>query len=141
MGDIFDEVERNLNRKKNGCFFAAQAIILAVLLLIIAVPVGLSTWISQGHRTDYQITIDSKDHPCMSGSHCKYMIYATDGTVYENRDQLVWGWRWKTDSANMQARFKIGHTYHIRVVGYRNSFFSWFENIIYAEEVPTNGPA
>lgn len=137
MPDIFDSVNVKLRadaRRSN--FFGLLIVWLIVIFTVGGITYGVEA-ITQGHKGAYTITIDSKDRVCKGGTHghCKYMIYATDGSVFKNTDELVWGWRWKMDSANMQASLHTGHTYRIRTVGYRIPFLSTFENIIYADEV------
>lgn len=134
---IFDEVDRKLSSKNRRNEFFARVLVYGgffLAILFVATVITLPAQLTHHERT---ITVDSKDRVCShgKGSRCKYMIYAVDGSVYENTDELVWGWRWKMDSANMQAKLHVGKTYHVRTTGFRIPFFSAFENIIYADEV------
>jgi hypothetical protein len=61
-----------------------------------------------------------------------FYIVLDDSNVYKNRDSLIW---WKFNSADVQARIKMGQRYRFTVSGYRVPFLSMFQNIIDVEEV------
>ncbi len=61
----------------------------------------------------------------------KYMIY-TDNGVFENTDSLLNG---KFNSSDIYNELEVGRTYSCDVVGFRNGFFSWYENVIKCTEV------
>ena len=96
----------------------------------------------QLHKREQVITIDSKERLCNgSGTgesatvRCHYVVYGTKGEVLRNEDALVFGDRWKMDSATMQAGLRAGHTYHVNTIGWRIPFLSMMPNIIHAREV------
>jgi len=62
-----------------------------------------------------------------------YMIYTSEG-VFTNEDSLVKG---KWDSSDVYNALKEGCTYQFNVHGWRNHFFSMYENIDKAVFVPT----
>lgn len=115
-------------------------IIIAVAMLVIAI---LGVKFSH-NDTEYTVTITGKDRITESSKESdgnyktssKYLVFADDengnSLVFENTDCLF---RWKFNSSNVQGKLKEGHTYKITVIGYRNSFLSWYQNIIKVEEV------
>lgn len=56
----------------------------------------------------------------------KYYV-VIDETAYKNQDDLVVG---KWNSADVQAKLKVGDKVYIKTVGYRNEFFSVFPNVV-----------
>lgn len=116
---------------------------LILFAMVAAVSLG---GCEQTHKRDVTFTVDSKERRCdASGSgnsatiHCAYYVYGTKGEVFRNEDALVFGDRWKMDSATMQARLKVGHAYRVRTIGWRIPLLSMSPNIIEAKEVNIGG--
>lgn len=61
-----------------------------------------------------------------SSMSCKYLIYTTGGT-FEDVDSLLTG---KFNSSDVYGELEIGHTYRLRVRGWRVPFFSQYPNIL-----------
>lgn len=61
----------------------------------------------------------------------KYLVF-TDNEVFENTD--CW-WIFKWNSSDIYGKFLNGHTYRIKVYGYRVPIFSWYRNIVSAQEI------
>lgn len=76
-------------------------------------------------------TIVDKDRSGSSNSHSsKYRIYTRQCGVLSNEDQWLLG---KTNSADIQGQLTNGHTYRLRITGWRSPLFSTFPNIIAVE--------
>ena len=106
-------------------FFAGVA---AVLMLSL---IGMVMF--NFNDAEYVVTVTGKER-IMEPS--KYLVYADDkngdSLVFENTDCSIRG---KFNSSNIQGQLKEGHTYRIKVVGYRIAFLSWYQNIIKVKEV------
>ncbi len=89
------------------------------------------------NRNTYEFTVDSKEKICNNNS-CLYMVYGTEGEVFRNEDEFVLGWRWKTDSASVQARLHVGSKYSVKARGLRISLLSMSPNIIDVYKVSGN---
>lgn len=60
----------------------------------------------------------------------KYVVF-TEGEVFKNTDDMFF---WKYNSSDVQNRLSPGHTYRVRVVGWRIPFLSFYRNIIAVDE-------
>lgn len=101
---------------------------LAVLAGIVVVVLGLIFWhMEYGTQHDVTFTIKSLDDQASGSKGHKYLIFTTDGHVYENTDAWFHG---KTDSSNLWAGFSVGQTWTCPVYGYRNTLFSSYPDIL-----------
>ncbi|KEZ00113.1 hypothetical protein AI27_12675 [Sphingomonas sp. BHC-A] len=96
----------------------------------------------QNHREQHTFTVSSKERQCdKSGDSvdCYYVVFGTQGEVFENRDSGILNGKW--DSASMQARFIPGRRYQVTTIGWRMPLFSMKPNIITMQEVgiPASG--
>lgn len=106
------------------------ALALAVFALI-----GLSGCTATTAKHEATITVDDKDRVCESAnSSCRYLIYTTEGDVFENTDAIIWGEGFKYNSSDVQAELRVGHTYRIKAVGYRYPPLSLYPNIYSVQE-------
>lgn len=79
-------------------------------------------------------TVESKDRGMSHDGKSHYRVYTKQCGVLANEDQMFVG---KFNSADIQGQLEPGHTYRLRVTGWRLPFFSSFPNIISVEgEVP-----
>ena len=111
--------------------FAGCAVILAVFAVA-----GCATLAKNNHREQHRFTVSSTDRQCdRTGDtlDCYYVVFGTEGEVFENRDSGFLNGKW--DSASMQARFLPGHTYEVTTIGWRNPLFSMKPNIVSMEEI------
>ena len=65
------------------------------------------------------------------GNESKFYVVLDNSTVLENTDQFTRG---KYDSADVQAKLKIGDNITVTTSGYRNQVLSQYENIISVTE-------
>lgn len=100
--------------------------ILIGIFLMNAGPIALSFWWS----SYTEVTVKSLDHKLM-GKTDKYLVFTEEG-VFENTDD--W-WFFKWDSSDVQNGLKPGKRFKVRYAGIRWPFFSWYPNIISAEEI------
>lgn len=118
-----------------------KGIAIFVVVMIAIVFLGA---MSSFNDTEYTVTITGKDRITESSkdsdgnykTSSKYVVFADDengnSLVFENTDCFF---RLKFNSSNIQGQLKVGHTYRITVIGYRNPFLSWYQNIIKVEEI------
>jgi hypothetical protein len=75
-------------------------------------------------------TVDSKERQCdgsSEGTSCYFVVFATDGRVYTNTDDIFFG---KFNSATFQAHLKEGQTYTVRTTGWRIPILGARPNIV-----------
>lgn len=91
------------------------------------------------YGTEHNVTFTVKSLDDQShGSTHKYLVFATDGSVYENTDSWFHG---KTDSSNVQGMFTVGDTYTCPVYGYRITLFSSYQDILDGCRLTGSAPA
>jgi hypothetical protein len=114
MDDLFD-----LLFTKAGAAFS---------LLLLGVLFLLGWQMEFGTQHHVTFTVQSLDDQATSKGH-KYLIFTTDGRVFENSDAWLHG---KTDSSNVWGMF-LAHphgTYDCPVYGYRNTLFSSYQDVL-----------
>lgn len=80
-------------------------------------------------------TVSDKERKCDAGTSsnggstldCYFVIYAEDGRVFKNEDDILSG---KFNSATFQARMIVGKSYTVRTTGWRIPLFSVYPNIV-----------
>ncbi len=109
-----------------GCTIIALAALLAIG--------GCATVVKNNHRETHSFTVSSKERQCDGGKNgsCYYVVFGTNGEVFENRDSGILNGKW--DSASMQARFLPGHSYTVTTAGWRIPWLSVKPNIIAMRE-------
>jgi hypothetical protein len=63
------------------------------------------------------------------GKHSRYLVWDTDGNVYENVDSMLF---FKFNSSDVQGALNAGSKVTIKTSGIRFGFMSWYPNIISA---------
>ena len=104
------------------------------LIIIAVVGIIIFSLVATFNDKTYTITVTDKDRITTGGGDSiksKYLVFGDDEAgnplVFENTDNLL---RWKFKSSNIQGGLKVGHTYDVRVIGFRIPIFSIYENII-----------
>lgn len=113
-----------------------SAIVGGVFLAALVVC-GLGGTIARANYNDHvaECTVVDKDRGASHDGTSHYRIYTKECGVLANDDQWLVG---KTASADVWAQIEKGHTYRLRIVGWRFPLFSQFPNIVSVEgEVPT----
>jgi hypothetical protein len=101
--------------------------IIAVIIACIVVLIGGSFWYMEyGTEHTVTFTVKSLDDQATGNSH-QYMIFTTDGQVYQDTDAWFHG---KTDSSNVYDFLSVGDTYTCPVYGIRSTLFSSYEDIL-----------
>ncbi|MBB5985988.1 DUF1523 family protein [Sphingobium lignivorans] len=109
-----------------------------LLILFAAVAlcgVGFAV-VKNNHRETHDFTVSSKERQCdASGDDmdCYYVVFGTNGEVFENRDSGILNGKW--DSASMQARFQVGKRYRVETIGWRVPWLSMKPNIVSMQEI------
>ena len=120
--------------------FTEPAILLYLLPVFILIGVFLFNIVG-AYRTDtYTVTISEKTvknynvkySNGSNGIDSKYLVFTTDGEVYEITDTIL---RWRFNSSNLYGKLQVGKTYKITVNGFRIPLFSEYRNILKATEV------
>lgn len=88
--------------------------------------VGGALSFAYAHHNDHttECTITGTDRGADDGS---YRVYTQECGTLANTDSL---WHGKWNSADLQGQLTEGETYTVRIVGWRNGFFSTFPNLI-----------
>lgn len=121
---IHAEAQRRQTRAKR-IFGAVVALVVAVL---VAGLIGAWHYYMSSTR-DVTATVTDKNRVCDStGSSvsCYYLIYTSAGT-FKDTDSLVAG---KFASSDLYGQLQTGHTYRLRVRGYRIPVMSEYPNIL-----------
>jgi hypothetical protein len=77
--------------------------------------------------SDKAVTVDCSSSGHNSSCDHTYMIYGTNGQVYEDTDTISF---LKFNSSNIYGQLQRGHTYTCRVTGFRIPLLSTQQNII-----------
>jgi len=104
----------------------------AGFLAIVGGMIVLSNPIIAHTTVDHVIAVVEKSERVCTGGQdgtCKYLVFTNKG-VFENTDTI---WFLKYGSSDVYAQLKPGHTYQLKVTGWRVPFFSWYRNIISAQ--------
>lgn len=109
-------------------------IIIFIVVIAMFISAGIFSINCEFHESEYTVTITDKDRIVESSkdgdgnkeTDSKYIVFADDedgnSLVFENTDTIFHG---KFNSSNIQGQLKIGNTYKITVVGYRNTIFQY----------------
>ncbi|MFC7582480.1 hypothetical protein ACFQYP_00725 [Nonomuraea antimicrobica] len=76
------------------------------------------------------ITVADRERVCDSSTSCRYLVWDRDGDVYENTDAWL---SLKFSSSTLYGELKEGHTYRVRVNGWRVPVTSSYPNILSIE--------
>jgi hypothetical protein len=102
-----------------------KRIIAAAIVLVV---IAIWSWHAEyGTERTVTFTVKSLDDQSQGSSGHKYLVFATDGQVYENTDSWPHG---KTDSSSVQALFTVGGTYRCPVYGFRLFWASSYPDIL-----------
>jgi len=111
-----------------------------VVIMILAIILS-NWWIPIAYGDTVTIRVNRLDRE--PGQRGKYLVWATlDRTgqdeVFENTDNILAG---KINSSDVQGQLKVGHTYTVKVIGWRRQLTSSYRNITsIVEEVSTRSP-
>ena len=113
-------------RRRRGFSEAGFWFGLAGVTTLVVVLVMAATRVTVDYVT---ATVTSKESVARGKGH-KYLIF-TEGETFENTDSLAF---WKFNSSDIYGRIKAGKRYRFKVRGWRVPMFSWYRNILDAEE-------
>jgi len=100
-------------------------IALIVLALAILIPVSTYNWVHSEHQYS-NCVVTGKESINKDKTH-EYRIYTDKCGVFQVSDEL---WLGLFNSADTYNTIQQGKTYDFKTVGWRNGFFSVFENIV-----------
>ena len=81
--------------------------------------------------TEVTFTVTEKELMDRDGNGARYLVWSEDET-FENVDSILKG---KFNSSDLYGQLKVGNTYTCEVYGWRNSFFSYYRNLVKCKEV------
>jgi len=113
-----------------------KTLITCVVVAVVGVAIGIPTFTSYSTTRSDIVTICNKEAVATKSGH-EYRVYTSNGT-FVVKDHIVNGSRF--NSADVYGKLASGKTYNLTYYGWRNGFFSAFENIIDATpstEMPT----
>ncbi|TMR92854.1 hypothetical protein [Nonomuraea basaltis] len=113
-----------MNRNDNSSLWGCGILVLGGLILLVVALIKLST-----ARVE-TITVKDKERVCDSSNSCRYLVWDRDGDVYENTDAWL---SLKFDSSTLYGQLEEGHTYHVKVNGWRVPATSSYPNILSIE--------
>jgi hypothetical protein len=101
----------------------------AGILLVVAIVVGVfwstNAWVNTKHSYA-NCVVTGKESVNKDKTH-EYRVYTDKCGVFQVSDEL---WLGKFNSADTYNALQQGKGYNIQTVGWRNGFFSSFENIV-----------
>ncbi len=113
--------------------------IIAVLLLVLAIFIIVGLFSCYNTEKEYTVTITKMGIKNYNNT-SKYLIWTVDDngqeSVYEITDTIL---RFRFDSSDFYGKLHEGSKYKLKTIGFRFPFFSWYENIISAEQIDTGG--
>ncbi len=105
--------------------------LICVVLLVVLLAGIFGIKIAQVCNVNtYTVTVEDKESIRSKGG-SKYLIF-TDKEVFQNTDSWLKG---KFNSSDFYRDLKVGKRYHIKTIGFRVPFLSWYKNIIYQKEI------
>lgn len=109
----------------NAGVIGGAFVALFVVGLIVLIPVSTNAWVNAKHSYQHCV-VENKESVNKDKTH-EYRVYTENCGVFSVSDE-AWLGLW--NSADTYGKIKIGQTYNFETVGWRNGFFSQFENIV-----------
>lgn len=116
--------------KQDG--WIASALVIIAILAIVGGIIAFNVHWSTNHH-DVAFTVNKSERVCSDtgkGTSCKYLVY-TDAGIYQDTDSLLNG---KFNSSDLYNNLQSGKRYTCDAVGFRNGFFSAYENLLTCKE-------
>jgi prepilin-type N-terminal cleavage/methylation domain-containing protein len=88
-------------------------------------------------KTNTIMTVDRRERVNQNNEKSRYLIWSKEGEVFQCTDD--WAFL-KWNSSDVYGQLKEGGQYRVEVAGWRVPFFSWYRNILRAEEVTPDPP-
>lgn len=121
----------NMNKQRGDIETALMVGFFAFMAICLVGSIIFGIYRATNHH-QVEFTVNKTERVVYDGGQdSRYMVY-TDKGVFENTDSLLNG---KFNSADLYNQLKTGKKYECEAVGFRNGFFSWFENLISCKEV------
>lgn len=102
-------------------------ILLAIIIIIVVIPIV---------HTEYHIVTVTKTE--IVGNNDHYMIFCEENGKFitYTLDDSFWYLQWNT--SDIYATIEVGHTYQVKVSGFRIPLLSMYQNIVDIKEVDNN---
>lgn len=122
-------LKRQKRMGRIGCGFLVLVAVGGCSALVVPATINhYKTW-------DVTFTVSKAERVCDSsgsnGQTCRYLVYTDKGT-FEDTDST---WYSKYNSSDVYGQIGAGKTYKAHVYGTRNTFLSWYPNILSVTEV------
>jgi len=126
----------------DALFSKAGCAVLSVIAVVAIVFGAVACWqVEYGSEGTVTFTVQSLQATQGSNSSVNYMVFTTDGQVYQDSDAWLHG---KTDSSNVWAKFEdagVGATWTCPEYGYRNTLFSSYKDLLDGCKLVSPAPA
>lgn len=105
------------------------------ILLIIAIIIGIFSFVAYNSEKNYTITV-TRVTVKNNNNQSKYLVFGDDENGKSQVFEITDNWlRFRFDSSDLFGEIEENKKYEIKTIGWRFQPFSWYENIISAEEV------
>lgn len=105
---------------------------LAIAAILLVGGCGGCFYATQVKTGEVELTVESKERIAEENGG-KWLVFATDGNVYQVTDNILFG---KTDSTDRYHDLQVGTTYRCKAVGVRIHFpITEYRNLIDCNEV------
>lgn len=124
-----------MKMKMNGKGFALIEALATIIIIAIIVGIvfgGIYWSFNWNYGNEQQVTCTVDDKWIKRSDEKDIYLVSCDEKVYKITDLFYKG---KFDSSNIYAKLKKGKKYKLTVTGYRNGYFSSYQNINEAVEV------
>ena len=100
-----------------------------VILFLVIIQIGIVS-LYYSSEEEIEMTITEKWIKGIDDGQ-KY-LFSDGNEVFENTDSI---YIWKWNSSDFWVGIKEGHTYRIKIIGWRIPILSWYRNVVSYEEI------
>lgn len=125
-----------MKHNEKGYIEAILAVLAVVAIIAVVVFIGwISIYFQTNHHEKTFTVVKTERVVDQNGHGARYLVYTDDGT-FEDTDSFF---NSKFNSSDIYGQIQVGHKYTCDLVGFRNGFWSNYENIISCKDTSKVG--